>query len=331
MKWKDYLFVFVVAISFPIYYFMLQNSHSISLLFLNFIVGIYLLVVGSDYFVDGASGIATHMKVSEHTIGLTVVALATSLPEMAVSDIASFYGHSETAWGNAVGSNIANVGLVLGIAAIIMPLALSKYIRRDAITLLLITALLMLFIYVFHSLLWWMGLVFIIIYAIYLNDIHGREEEIEDSHTDISLLGAIALTVLGALGIVWGANVLVDSAIGISIVFGVPEIIIATTAVAVGTSLPELATTVSATIKKKHGIAVGNILGSNIFNTLVVLGTAAILHPIGTNYRGFLITSLFLIVMTTLIVAFSIHRKLGKLEGAIFLITYAVFIYSLIT
>lgn len=330
MKWKDAVFVGVVLISFPLYYFMLQNLSDITLLILNFSIGIYLLVVGSDYFVEGASSIATYLKVSEHTIGLTVVALATSLPEMAVSDIASFYGHPETSWGNAVGSNIANIGLVLGIAAIIMPLALSKYIRRDAITLALVTGILLFFVFVFNAIFWWMGVVFVAIYIIYLNDIHGRKEEVEDIVPEKSKHAAVLYTIFGALGIVWGANILVDSAVGISELFGVPEIIIAATAIAVGTSLPELATTVSATIKKKHGIAVGNIIGSNIFNTLIVVGSAALINPLHLLPNSLLITAGFLAIMTVLLLLFSLMRKISKIEGVVFLLTYGLFLLFLV-
>ncbi len=330
MKWKDALFLMLVVLSFPLYYFMLQNTSNVILLTLNFLVGIYLLVTGSDYFVEGAASIAAHLKVSEHTIGLTIVALATSLPEMAVSDIASFYGHPETSWGNAVGSNIANIGLVLGIAAIIMPLALSKYIRRDAITLTFVTGLLLFFVFIFNQITWWMGIVFILIYGIYLNDIHGRKEEVEEITPEKSMLLSIIYTIFGALGIVWGANILVDSAVSLSYLFGIPEIIIAATAIAVGTSLPELATTISATIKKKHGIAVGNIIGSNIFNTLIVIGTAALINPIKLQTNSLILTSAFLSLMTIMLLLFAFRRKISKIEGVAFLITYGIFLLFLV-
>ncbi len=330
MKWKDALFLMVVILSFPLYYFMLQNTSNVILLTFNFLVGIYLLVTGSDYFVEGAASIAAHLKVSEHTIGLTIVALATSLPEMSVSDIASFYGHPETSWGNAVGSNIANIGLVLGIAAIIMPLALSKYIRRDAITLTLVTGLLLFFVFIFNQITWWMGIVFVVIYGIYLNDIHGRKEEVEEITPEKSMLLSIIYTIFGAFGIVWGANILVDSAVFLSLLFGIPEIIIAATAIAVGTSLPELATTISATIKKKHGIAVGNIIGSNIFNTLIVVGTAALINPIKLQTNSLILTSSFLALLTTMVLLFALRRKISKIEGVAFLITYGIFLLFLV-
>ncbi len=330
MRWKLLLFAMFASASFFTYYLMITQQDSILVLLINFLIGIYLLVAGSDYFVDGAASIANHLNVSEHTIGLTIVALATSLPEMAVSDIASFFGHPETSWGNAVGSNIANIGLVLGIAAIIMPLALSKYIRRDAITLALVTGLLLFFVYIFHALFWWIGVVFLFIYLIYLNDIRGRREEVEEITPERSFGISIIFTAFGALGIVWGAELLVDSAVNLSRIFGIPEIIIAATAIAVGTSLPELATTVSATIKKKHGIAVGNIIGSNIFNTLIVVGSAAMINPLHLAPASLLLTSLFLAINTALLFIFALRRKIGKIEGGIFLGMYALFIALLV-
>ncbi len=330
MRYKLPIFIVATVLSFPLYFMMGAHCKDLPFLGLSFLVGIYLLVDGSDYFVEGAASIANHLKVSEHTIGLTIVALATSLPEMAVSDIASFYGHPETAWGNAVGSNIANIGLVLGVAAILMPLSLSKYIKRDSITLALVTLLLLLFLVLFNAIFWWMGLVFLIIYLIYLNDIRGRSEDIEEIEPEKSMVISVILTIFGALGIVWGANVLVDSAINISLVLGIPEVVIATTAIAVGTSLPELATTISATIKKRHGIAVGNVIGSNVFNTLVVLGSASVIHSIPLHSEDLFVTTLFLVVLTFLLVIFSLRQRLGKMEGISFILLYGLFLCALL-
>ncbi len=329
MKGKLAVYILAIVASYPFYYLMVMNRYSLVILILNFLLGVYLLAAGSDYLVDGASGMATHYRISEHTIGLTLVALATSLPELAVSDIASFYGYSDTAWGNVVGSNIANIGLVLGIAAVIMPLRLSPFIRRDSITLALVTTLLILFALIFGSFFWWMGLVFLIIYGVYINDIRSREEK-EFMNEKMSFPVAIISTIFGALGVVWGAYVLVKSAVGISMVLGVPQIVIAITAVAIGTSLPELAATITATLKKKHGIAVGNIIGSNIFNILVVLGTAAIIHPISLSMEDLYLSVISLSVVTYLLTGYAFRKKLGKIEGLSFLLIYAIFIFLVV-
>ncbi len=329
MKWHIWIYASILIISLPLYYLMIQNEKNLLILTINFFIGIYLLVKGSDYFIDGAASVATHIHVSEHTIGLTLVALATSLPELAVSDIASFTHHPSTAWGNVVGSNIANIGLVLGIAAIIMPLKLSSYIRRDAITLGGVTTILLFFAILFHSFVWWMGILFLLIYGIYINEIRGRKMEGEEVEIEKSYLISIILVIWGGFGIVWGADLLVRSAVNIAIVLNVPEIFIAVTAVALGTSLPELATTVTATLKKKHGIAVGNIIGSNIFNILVVLGTAAMINPVNISshqLNNLFLTLIFLGIVTYSLFVFCFKNKIGKYEGIFFLLIYALFI-----
>lgn len=327
---KTVAYLVIFGLSFPLYYYITKSPGNLLFLCASFIVGIFLLVRGSDLFVEGASSIAAHKNVSEHTIGLTLVALATSLPEFAVSTIASFYHHPETSWGNVVGSNIANIGLVLGIAAIIMPLRLSRYIKRDAMVLLGSTAMLILFSFLFGVLVWWMGVILIIVYLMYLAEIKGREEEVEDVKIEHSVPISVLLTIFGAFGVVWGADVVVTSAVDIANVLGIPELVIAITAVAVGTSLPELATTIAATVKRKHGIAVGNVIGSNIFNTCMVLGVSSAINPITISQEDLIINTLFLAAMTVALFLFSIRNKITTKEGLFFLLFYAVFIGYLV-
>ena len=328
-KSASWLYLGIIAASVPIYFIMISHLSSLSILIINFVIGVYLVVKGSDYFVEGAASIAAHKNVSEHTIGLTLVALATSLPELAVSSIASFMGHPVTAWGNAVGSNIANIGLVLAVAAIIMPLSLSKHVKKDASVLLLVTLLLILFIFVFSSLLWWMGLVFFIIYIIYLLEIRGRKEEVEPVEIIHSWLFSWLLTIFGAAGVIWGGRIIVVSAVSIARVLGISEIVISSTVVAVGTSLPELATSVTAALKKKYGIAVGNVIGSNIFNTLIVLGAAVLISPITLTTQDFQMNLVFLFAMTFATFLLCWKKKIGKIEGLILLFIYALFLYYL--
>jgi len=320
----------IMLISIPLYIFMLSNLTSLPILTGVFIIGIYLLVKGSDYFVEGAASIATHKKVSQHTIGLTLVALATSLPEFAVSTIASFSNHPSTAWGNVVGSNIANIGLVLGMAAVLMPLTLSKHIRKDVGVLVVITAILFFLSFIFGEVLWWMGILFILIYILYLWEIKGREEEIEEVEIEHSWLWSWAYTLFGAFGIVWGARIVVDSAINIAIVLSIPEIVIAITAVAIGTSLPELVTSVMAALKKKYGIAVGNVIGSNIFNILIVLGVSALLNPITISQRDMIENLIFLSIFTVAAALICVKKNIRRWEGLLLIILYAIFIAFLI-
>lgn len=319
----------MLALSIPLYILMLQALNSLTVLTMNFILGIYLVVKGSDYFVEGAASIAAHRGISEHTIGLTLVALATSLPELAVSVNAAFAGHPVTAWGNVVGSNIANIGLVLGTAAIIMPLSLSKYVRKDAGVLLLITILLILFSLIFPSIYWWMGLVFILIYILYLWEIHGRVEAVESVEIEHSWLFSWILTIFGAAGVSWGGRIIVLSAVNIARLLNISEIVIAATAIAVGTSLPEFATSVAAALKKKYGIAVGNVIGSNIFNTLIVLGASSLIMPLHIPTRDLWSNIGFLSLYTLLVFLFCMRKRIGKLQGLALLLLYPIYIFLL--
>ena len=329
-KMAALIYIAIILISLPLYIFMLSNLNSLPILSVIFIIGIYLLVKGSDYFVEGAASIATHKKVSQHTIGLTLVALATSLPEFAVSTIASFSHHPDTSWGNVIGSNIANIGLVLGTAAILMPLLLSKHIKKDVGVLVVITAILFLLSWVFGRILWWMGILFILIYILYLWEIRGRREEIEEVEIEHSWLWSWAYTLFGAFGIVWGARIVVDSAIHIAIVLHIPEIVIAITAVAVGTSLPELVTSVMAALKKKYGIAVGNVIGSNIFNILIVLGASSLLNPIVISQEDMMQNMIFLNIFTLAAALMCWMRRIRRWEGVVLLLLYFIFILFLI-
>ncbi len=324
------VYIAIIAVSVPLYLLMLNNLSSIPILTVNFIIGIYLLVKGSDYFVEGAASIAAHKKISQHTIGLTLVALATSLPEFAVSTIASASNHPVTAWGNAVGSNIANIGLVLGVAAILMPLSLSKYVKRDALILLGVTALLITIALFTHEVAWWAGIIFIVIYIIYMMEIRRRKESMESIPAEHSILWSWIYTIFGAIGIVWGAEVVVKSAINIAIVAHIPEIIIAATAIAIGTSLPELATSVAAALKKKYGIAVGNVIGSNIFNTLIVLGGASLFNPIKISFHDITFNSIFLGVFTLTVALMCLKKRISRFEGLLLIIIYAIFSIMLI-
>ncbi len=324
------VYIVIIALSVPLYILMLNNLHSLAILTINFIIGIYMLVKGSDYFVEGAASIAAHKKISQHTIGLTLVALATSLPEFAVSTIASASHHPTTAWGNAVGSNIANIGLVLGIAAILMPLSLSKHVKKDAAMLLGVTGILILIALLTGGVAWWAGLLFVAIYGFYLWEIRRREEELEDVSIEHSWLWSWVYTVFGATGIVWGAKVVVESAVNLAIVLHISEIIIAITAIAIGTSLPEMATSVTAALKKKYGIAVGNVIGSNIFNTLIVIGGASLFNSIKVSANDIIFNSIFLGIFTIAAALMCVKKKIRRFEGAILLILYAIFFVFLL-
>jgi cation:H+ antiporter len=288
-------------------------------------VGLVLLVKGSDIFIDGAAGLAKKMGVSEHVIGLTLVAFATSLPELAVSSIASFEREEGIAIGNVIGSNIANICIVLGIATLIMQLKTTKETRRDAIFMLGTTLLLFGFISFDKRIDRYDGLIFLAVYAFfifYLYKTHSGGNEIAAEQG--SYAREIIFVAFGSAGVVLGAHFLVRSGVGIAEFFGVSSFVIGLTMVAFGTSVPELASSVAAALKKKHGIAVGNIIGSNIINILLVLGVAGTINPIeaGETLR---VTMPFLLAVSVL-TAFLAGRKLGKKEGFLLLVLYGCFI-----
>ena len=290
--------------------------------------GILFLVKGSDIFIDGAVGVAKKLGVSEHMIGLTLVAFATSLPELAVSSIASFNNAEGIAIGNVIGSNVANICLVLGIAALIMNLKTTKETRRDAIFMTAVTFLLFAIIAFDGVVNRYDAAIFLIIYALfifYLYRTHKENVEIEVEKG--SYVKDIVLVILGAAGVMLGAHFLVESGVGIAELLGISDLVIGLTMVALGTSLPELASSVAAALKKKHGIAVGNVVGSNIINILLVLGVAGLINPIRAgDVMHF--TMPFLLLVSVIAAIFA-SRKIGKKEGMFLLALYALFVIIL--
>ncbi|RLF64133.1 MAG: sodium:calcium antiporter, partial [Thermoplasmata archaeon] len=261
-------------------------------------------------------------------IGLTLVAFATSLPELAVSSIASFNNAEGIAIGNVIGSNVANICLVLGIAALIMNLKTTKETRRDAIFMAAVTFMLFGVIAFDGVVNRYDAAFFLAVYVFfifYLYRTHRENAEIEAEGG--SYIREIAFVFTGAAAVVIGAHFLVESGVGIAELLGISDLVIGLTMVALGTSLPELASSVAAALKKKHGIAIGNVVGSNIINILLVLGVAGAINPIsaGDTLR---LTMPFLILVSVIASVMS-SRKIGKKEGAFLLALYVIFLIIL--
>ncbi|OYT59082.1 hypothetical protein B6U81_06680 [Thermoplasmatales archaeon ex4484_30] len=290
-----------------------------------FIIGFALLVKGSDIFIDGAAGLAKKLGVSEHMIGLTLVAFATSLPELAVSSIASFNKQEGIAIGNVVGSNIANICLVLGVAAIIMQLKTTNETRKDAIFMTAVAFLLFGFIAIDKRIDRYDALIFLIIYAFFIYYLYktrkGSNDRVEKKE---GWLKDAIFVILGSAGVVLGAHFLVKSGVGIAELLGISPLVIGLTMIAFGTSLPELASTIAAALKKKHGIAVGNVIGSNIINILLVLGVSGVINPIGAEEKLY-ITLPFLLFVSLLTMLF-VRVKMGKKHGIFLLLLYGGFV-----
>lgn len=300
------------------------------------VLGIVLLVKGSDMFVDGSAALAHRFGVSEHLIGLTLVAFATSLPELAVSSVASFTGESGIALGNVVGSNITNICLILGIAALLMTLFPTGETRRDCLFMVGVAALLALLyawdqrIDLYDSLIF-LGLYAYYIYYLYKAYLHPRRLEkkvAEEVPRGKGYARELALVGMGAGGVVLGAHWLVEAGVGIAEWLGISSLVIGLTMVAFGTSIPELASSVAAALKQRHGIAVGNVIGSNILNVLLVLGVAGAIRPIGGSDK-LVLTLPFMLVVSVILVVLT-RQESKKWAGVLLLSLYGIFLVVLL-
>jgi cation:H+ antiporter len=298
--------------------------------------GLVLLVWSSDKFVDGAVGLAESSGISKAMIGLTIVAIGTSAPEIVVSIMSALAQSPALAFGNAVGSNIANIGLVLGVTIIIAALPVkSGLIKEDLPALLAVTAVAG---FLLHDLQLTRtdGLAMIaMLVALMLLMIRYKKDHADElidpedaaAIPDIGLKASVFWFILGLVVLVGASRLLVWGAIEVAQALGVSEIVIGLTIVAVGTSLPELAASVASALRKHHDIALGNIVGSNIFNLIAVLPAAAVIHPIGLQQNEFQRDFGSMVLITVLLTTFILwprkNRRLSRVEGAILLLCYA--------
>ncbi len=300
------------------------------------IVGFILLIKGADFFVDGASSTASNFKVPKILIGLTIIAFGTSAPELAVSMQALASGSTDMVLGNVIGSNILNILLILGLAALIKPLRIKKNtIRKEIpITVLISTLLVTLFLDVqlnhgtINQITRGDGIAILLFFAIFLYylismALHDRDKgKVEKPKWKIGL--SLLFTGIGLAGIIFGSNLVVDSATTIASHFGVSERIIALTVIALGTSLPELVTTVVSARKGETELVLGNILGSNIFNICVVLGIPVAIFGTVTPASFQVLDLIMLISSAILLFIFSItQHKISRAEGLIMLLAFA--------
>ncbi|MDE7060303.1 MAG: calcium/sodium antiporter, partial [Lachnospiraceae bacterium] len=290
-------------------------------------LGFTMLVKGADWFVDGASGLARKFGIPQLVIGLTIVAMGTSVPEAAVSITAALKGSADIAVGNVVGSNILNILIILGLASVIIPIAIQKSTLRVEIPFMI--AITIIFVFLGRSgacisraegvFLW----VLFLVYLGYLFVLakNTREEKQTGEEKTLKLLLYI---LFGAIVVVFGSNITVESATKIAKILGVGDRFIGLTIVALGTSLPELVTSVVAAKKGNADIAVGNIVGSNIFNILFVLGTSALITPVPYQAE-FLVDGIFAIAAGALLWLAGFPRKrLSRYSGIIMLLCYSI-------
>ena len=309
-------------------------------MFLNIVflvVGFVILIKGADLFVDGASGVAGNFKVSKMLIGLTIVAFGTSAPEFAVSVKSLLISSGDMVLGNVIGSNILNILLILGLSALVHPLSVkNNTVKKELpITLMMTCAFAVLLSdnlfasNIANSFPRGDGLVLILFFGVFMYYLismtRNKVEDKEDTSLP-SMKKSIVLTIIGLIGIVLGSNFVVDGASGLAKIIGISERMISLTIVALGTSLPELVTSVTATKKGEYDIAIGNVVGSNIFNIGVVIGIPIALIG-GISIINFsYIDIAVMIVSALLLFLFSLNDyKISKKEGIIFLLVFVVY------
>ncbi|WP_423793264.1 calcium/sodium antiporter [Methanocaldococcus indicus] len=287
-----------------------------------FVLGLILLYYGSDWFVLGAERLAKFFNVSNFVIGATVVAIGTSLPEIVTSIYAALTNSPGITVGNAIGSCVCNIGLILGVSAVISPILLNKELKKNiTYYIILIVILTILSINGFDTI---DGIILLILTLLYLKKTisDGKVEE-NNNNKDFSLPFSIIMLVIGLGAVLSGSQFLVEGAKGLAKAFGVPDFIIGFTLVAIGTSLPELMVSIISAKRKLGGLVLGNILGSNIIDVGFALGLPAVFYHLPSNYLGIL--SLF--ILSALIYIFSLKNKISRVDGAIILIIYLITIY----
>lgn len=305
-------------------------------------IGLLLLLAGGKLLVEGATSIALKLKMSEGLIGMTVVALGTSAPELLVSINAALGGNSDLAIGNVIGSNIANIGLVLGLSGILYPIFLREEQLKYEYPLLLFTTLLFYFLSLDKKISLWEGVLLFLLLLLFLvfsikkssKDTAPVDLPIDENLKDfkkINWSNTFAYVFGGMAGLYFGAELLVNNAVTISEEFGISKRVIGAGFIAIGTSLPELTTSIIAAYTKRTDLAVGNILGSNLLNILLIVGTTALIKPITVNEAFLSSDYLWMIGITCLL--FPLMRtkmRISKIEGAILFLTYLLYLYFLL-
>ncbi len=303
--------------------------------FLLLVVGFVMLVKGADWFVDGAAGVAGKFGIPQLVIGLTIVACGTSAPEAAVSIGAVLKGSAGITIGNVVGSNILNVLIILGITSVIAALRVShSTVKYEIPFMILITVLLLIFGYTGGEVSFLEGCVFwlaFILYLIYLFRMaKNNREESEEEQKDRPVWKLLIFLIVGLVIVVWGSDVTVDAATSIAKRMGMSERFIGLTIVALGTSLPELVTSATAALKKQADIAIGNIVGSNIFNILFVVGTTALIRPVGFEQNFLFDTIVALAAAVILWLCVWKKKVLSRPAGVLMLVVYGFYFLYLI-
>lgn len=301
------------------------------------LIGLGLVVLGADWLVNGASSIARRAGISEFVIGLTIVGFGTSCPELVVSLTGAIEGNSDISVGNVVGSNIFNALFILGLTALVLPVGMTDKNRRIDIPITLAVTILLVVLGLSGPVISrWEGVVMLLVFSVYLfycfkSD--SKDEFPETQQATLSFPKAIALTLTGLAGLIFGGDLFVDSATALARQIGVSDKFIAVTILAGGTSLPELATSLTAAIKGKEQLALGNILGSNVFNAMLILGLSSIITPL--SFASMTIVDIAALVLSSVLLLIWAYtgrkNRIDRWEGAAMLLCYVaynVFLFS---
>ncbi len=295
-----------------------------------FCFGLFLISKGASWFTDSSVAIANKLKVPKLVIGATLVSIFTTLPEFSVSFLASVKNQPDTAFGNAVGSVICNLGLVLSVSAIISPINKSREISSKSILMLLMGIFIFSYSYFFGYgfISRTLGLILLSVAILYLIfSSLGRNFEESTNECEDSFKKIILFFVFGGAFVLFGSYLVVGNVIPIAKLMGVPEIIIALTMVAIGTSLPELVMAVASSLKGHGGIALGNVVGANILNLTWVVGSAALYNPLKISHKTYFFDLPFMVLMMSLFLFFIFFRKkIKKLSGFFLLTTYFLYV-----
>ena len=305
------------------------------------LVGLGLVVLGADWLVNGASSIARRAGISEFVIGLTIVGFGTSCPELVVSLSGAIEGNSDISVGNVVGSNIFNVLFILGLTAMVLPVGMTDKNRRIDIPITLGVTILLIILGITGSMSGpgisrWEGVLMLLVFSAYLFYCFKSDSKDEFSETQqatLSITKSIALTLTGLAELIFGGDLFVDSATALARQIGVSDKFIAVTILAGGTSLPELATSLVAAIKGKEQLALGNILGSNVFNAMLILGLSSVITPL--SFASMTIVDIITLVLSAVLLLIWAYtgrkNRIDRREGAAMLLCYVaynVFLFS---
>ncbi|MBO5478131.1 MAG: calcium/sodium antiporter [Clostridia bacterium] len=308
------------------------------------ILGFILLIKGADFLVDGSSKVAKKFHIPEIIIGLTIVSIGTSMPELFVSITSAIDGYPDMAVGNVIGSNLCNLLLILGLSAVIMPIEFKKETRFIEIPITLaVTLVLFVLCNIGANITRIEGMILVVLFILFIGYtifMAKRGEQFEKKDTlvevqadvqKISIVKSILWILLGVIGLKIGGDLVVNHSVIVAKAFNISEKVISLTIIAIGTSLPELVTSVTAAIKGDSDIAIGNILGSNIFNILLILGVSAIITPItySVSYNNQILVLIIATVLLALFPFIGAKNKMTRSNGIAYLIIYAIYMAGL--